>query len=348
MVAAQDPSSASAVWPPSGRCYNETELQILRHAASIVSCDVNDIFALERNPNRRQSIECPPHKRLRVDTNISSMSAHEKPHIVFPSSGQHEGVPQYNDQHATFTGGAGRSRLASCLASFCSPCTTSDQPGLSRTFRSFLDPTDYRTGYPGITTIADYGYEAGATPLNGTAVSASSHPWKASQDPAGGFPYDDSPNAHFLPEYPSLQPTRTQPSTRNEEMMYQMQSPDQKPPIHRDVCRTDSHVMDGHELSYQRAPYMSPRNEATQYSSNTGYPPLGVETRLTNHSTHLDVVSNQQRPPPSRRGPFKSKAERDKTAETRKLGSCIRCRMQRIRVSLESAKFQFDQLTSDC
>lgn len=36
---------------------------------------------------------------------------------------------------------------------------------------------------------------------------------------------------------------------------------------------------------------------------------------------------------PTRRGPFKDKDMQAKTAETRKIGQCIRCRMQRIRVS---------------
>jgi hypothetical protein len=36
---------------------------------------------------------------------------------------------------------------------------------------------------------------------------------------------------------------------------------------------------------------------------------------------------------PARRGPFKDSGQRELTARTRKIGSCIRCRMQRIRVS---------------
>ncbi len=39
------------------------------------------------------------------------------------------------------------------------------------------------------------------------------------------------------------------------------------------------------------------------------------------------------RPPAARRGPFKDQSDRQRTAQTRKDGSCIRCRMQRIRVS---------------
>lgn len=48
----------------------------------------------------------------------------------------------------------------------------------------------------------------------------------------------------------------------------------------------------------------------------------------------LQVVFPHQRAPRATRGPFKNNVDREKTARTRKLGSCIRCRMQRIRVSL--------------
>ncbi|KAK2072637.1 hypothetical protein P8C59_006978 [Phyllachora maydis] len=40
---------------------------------------------------------------------------------------------------------------------------------------------------------------------------------------------------------------------------------------------------------------------------------------------------------PTRRGPFKDKDMQAKTAETRKIGQCIRCRMQRIRCDLEES-----------
>jgi len=48
----------------------------------------------------------------------------------------------------------------------------------------------------------------------------------------------------------------------------------------------------------------------------------------------LDLVYHtNSRPMPTRRGPFKDTTAREKTARTRKMGSCIRCKMQRIRVS---------------
>ncbi|KAH6689087.1 hypothetical protein F5X68DRAFT_230741 [Plectosphaerella plurivora] len=43
------------------------------------------------------------------------------------------------------------------------------------------------------------------------------------------------------------------------------------------------------------------------------------------------LLQSNQKAPASKRGPFVSKKARDETAATRKRGSCIRCRMQRIR-----------------
>ncbi|OTA92067.1 hypothetical protein M434DRAFT_75196 [Hypoxylon sp. CO27-5] len=60
-------------------------------------------------------------------------------------------------------------------------------------------------------------------------------------------------------------------------------------------------------------------------------------TRVASKPRELDIVQQNQRPPPARRGPFKSNDVREKTAETRRIGSCIRCRMQRIRCEINEA-----------
>jgi hypothetical protein len=59
--------------------------------------------------------------------------------------------------------------------------------------------------------------------------------------------------------------------------------------------------------------------------------PGGIETQPK--GLDFGLVFSNQRAPPARRGPFKDHEQREKTAHTRKIGSCIRCRMQRIRVS---------------
>ncbi|KAF6816161.1 hypothetical protein CPLU01_13941, partial [Colletotrichum plurivorum] len=55
------------------------------------------------------------------------------------------------------------------------------------------------------------------------------------------------------------------------------------------------------------------------------------QTPMPPGSSRLDIVYSHQRPPASKRGPFKDIKQRQETANTRKTGSCIRCRMQRIR-----------------
>lgn len=56
--------------------------------------------------------------------------------------------------------------------------------------------------------------------------------------------------------------------------------------------------------------------------------------QLDSHGNPLDVVMSNQKPQATKRGPFKDPKKRAKTAQVRKIGSCIRCRMQRIRVSI--------------
>ncbi|KAI8235245.1 hypothetical protein K4K57_003825 [Colletotrichum sp. SAR 10_99] len=48
-------------------------------------------------------------------------------------------------------------------------------------------------------------------------------------------------------------------------------------------------------------------------------------------ASRLDIVYSHQRAPASKRGPFKDIRQRQETANTRKIGSCVRCKMQRIR-----------------
>ncbi|TID05235.1 hypothetical protein CH35J_002361 [Colletotrichum higginsianum] len=55
------------------------------------------------------------------------------------------------------------------------------------------------------------------------------------------------------------------------------------------------------------------------------------EVDMSAHCNSLDVVFPHQRPPASKRGPFKDQKAREETAATRKNGSCIRCKMQRVR-----------------
>lgn len=69
-------------------------------------------------------------------------------------------------------------------------------------------------------------------------------------------------------------------------------------------------------------------------ASRDGCNPDGMPPQMSAMSSAaLDVVFPNQRRPPARRGPFQDPTQREQTAQTRRIGSCIRCRMQRIRVS---------------
>lgn len=72
----------------------------------------------------------------------------------------------------------------------------------------------------------------------------------------------------------------------------------------------------------------------TEYHGRT---PLSVDPAAycdpIPHSSALDgLLTSPLNRPAARRGPFKNNDDREKTAQTRKIGSCVRCRMQRIRV----------------
>lgn len=85
--------------------------------------------------------------------------------------------------------------------------------------------------------------------------------------------------------------------------------------------------------------HLQPTDEyALQYHTHT---PHGFVSPDTAHPYFYPLVLQgdegsgmiqSQKPTPTKRGPFKDKEKRDQTAATRKMGSCIRCRMQRIRV----------------
>jgi hypothetical protein len=80
---------------------------------------------------------------------------------------------------------------------------------------------------------------------------------------------------------------------------------------------------------------------ASGYGMMQGYAPdPAIDDGSQNAMRHqaasgLDVVFPNQKRPPARRGPFQDPVSREQTAQTRRIGSCIRCRMQRIRVSLQ-------------
>lgn len=333
VIVTQDFSSAPTVYSPPVRSYGEADLHILYQAASIIGCDVSEITALDSQ--RRQLLDRQPAKRLRVDTDMSPTAA-EKSRSGFPPPGRQNRSPREGDDDVAFSLGIGRSRMASCLASFCSPCTTCEPPGLFNTLILYPDPANPPEGYPGIPSTA-YNYQEKSPSYDHAITGLTSHSWGLSQTPTGGFAYDDSPHAQYMPDYPVLQPTQAQPSTRNEEMIYQTPQPDRKYSSQPDLQQAGNHVGEPHDYAYAQPAYVSPESDAHHYMMGSGVPQSEGDAALAHKSANLDIVSIQQRQQPAKRGPFKSNAERERTAETRKIGSCIRCRMQRIRVSFTRA-----------
>ncbi|ORY65861.1 uncharacterized protein BCR38DRAFT_483535 [Pseudomassariella vexata] len=231
-----------------------------------------------------------------------------------------------HDQDSGFSLGIDSSRLASCFAnfSFCPPCSSCDtQPRGYTGVSSAATPLDYATRPP--------------TYFNDKSPPVQSQPWTVSPEQVDVFSYDDSPVAsQFVSGFPVLQPGQpmtVQPSTRNEGMVYPDTSPRHKYVGQADVqdYSVANHVRNSYDAGHPQ--YEGPPRHVPGYRANSGVlSPGGDRARMMAQSRNLDMVQSHQRnQPPSKRGPFKSNVEREQTAETRKIGSCIRCRMQRIR-----------------
>jgi hypothetical protein len=190
---------------------------------------------------------------------------------------------------------------------------------------------------------------------------ASSH---VVDDQGGLFACDDPALvAQYMQSFPPLQPTRimgVQPSTSGEGMVYP-ESPSRSQylnnhesshvaglgihgpgqlasPLDADNVMTDAFTgeSDSPRLTRQAtfvgmAPHYDMLHGYGDADALMGTSPDALEMQAR---SNFGVVYNpHQRTPSARRGPFKDHDQREKTAHTRRIGSCIRCRMQRIRVS---------------
>jgi hypothetical protein len=85
-----------------------------------------------------------------------------------------------------------------------------------------------------------------------------------------------------------------------------------------------------HNLNYQLPPrYRIPHGYV--HADGLGSEQLD-HCQVMPQGNGLEVVLPNHKPPSTKRGPFKNQEKRQQTAHVRKIGSCIRCRMQRIRV----------------
>ena len=178
--------------------------------------------------------------------------------------------------------------------------------------------------------------------------------------PLGVYSCDDATVvSHYLSEYPPLQPTPAtgmQPPTSGAEVAYPTPSPIGRygshtfeqmrdvaglgiqgqisslgPPV---VANTMSTTFSREGPSPAFGQYNGfdalppPFNPSEGYSVKVEEEPLDVYGRTVSYECF-----QHQKTVPARRGPFKDNEQRLATARTRKKGSCVRCRMQRIRVS---------------
>jgi hypothetical protein len=163
--------------------------------------------------------------------------------------------------------------------------------------------------------------------------------------------------AQFLSDYPPLQPERVmsfQPAIGKEAMVYpevaavpKTEGTETSALASSNIMQLSPYVADVSTQSSMPGPYSvsnapSPYDcRSTMMSISSRFPQpggfgLGLDTKTSAPQesaapASLDYVPTHKTTP-AKRGPFKDQDSREKTALTRKMGSCIRCRMQRIRV----------------
>ena len=226
------------------------------------------------------------------------------------------------------------------------------------------------SGYQAVPTSSPYEYGASAGRSFPVAMTSPAH--ESGQDSyaattahgeqPGLFSCDDTAVAHYMQNYPPLQPGRPsgdQPTTRREGMFYPEGLPTPAAAAGDYFKTEEAGRIAAAGLSGMRpdaamasrpgyssdlipvagaGPLARPPQMGTapaRYAVLHGYgnsDPMVQEDRSGGASS-LDVVFPDQKAPAAKRGPFKDHDSRQKTAQTRKIGSCIRCRMQRIRVS---------------
>lgn len=229
---------------------------------------------------------------------------------------------------------------------------------------------DDQIGFQAVPTTSTYDF-AGPRPYHVEVTSPmSNHPpnFATSANLETGQPHlfqTEDPAMVYMASYPPLQPEhhlRSQPTSSREDLVFPGNSPNSRyfksetsehglptpalrnsPQMTDLVDRNASYMGDmvdiGSSSSIVRQGTVGIAS-SSQYGLPQGYPisstvDSGRNTQLEMQSraTNLEMVFPNQRAPPAKRGPFKDHMQRQQTAHTRKIGSCIRCRMQRIRVS---------------
>ncbi|KAK3905192.1 hypothetical protein C8A05DRAFT_41853 [Staphylotrichum tortipilum] len=351
------------VLPPSGGYIDLTPENrlVLEQAALLLNQPLDALLDL----SNLQPPEPPPeqqhfHKRLRLNTDVpmpttySDFPAHdgqEKTPLGGPlDAGVNAGgrKPYGSFSERSLSSGWTGARLADCFASFSMCPPFESQPS----YQPLMAPTpsfDYDSHRSSSLDAAVISIQPQAQPsLLPTPISPGAPTLFSCDDPVLMDQY--------LAGYPPLQPERIlglQPSIAREEMVY--------PDISATI-KYESNLHSPHgdsSLGTQPSPYLV---DASLHAPAAMPGPFGAggESSPYDGGGHSLVVSLPPRfhpsavrgldveeaaPPvdffpahrtaPTKRGPFKDQDSREKTALTRKMGSCIRCRMQRIRCNLD-------------
>ncbi|KHE78557.1 hypothetical protein GE21DRAFT_1223026 [Neurospora crassa] len=280
---------------------------------------------------------------LRGRSNHDPNNEFRKPSIAFAA------------EPGCFSPGWSGGPLASCLGDYLCP-----------PFSSFIGPSEYSPLPP--TTQHDYGGVrpamvdgvASFQPTTPVSMSSTSVP----SDPINLFGDGSDPEIRdpFLASYPPLQPTPLtgmQPLTTREEMIYPTTSPianyDGSPDSSRAAVKnagvrppqphlgsptvtsliSSSYLAELDPSVYGRTGSMPGTHQGYDMTEQAfGVRNDAIRYEIQQRSSAFDMFP-QSRTISARRGPFKNHDQREQTAHTRKIGSCIRCRMQRIRCNLD-------------
>ena len=326
--------------------FSDHETHVLQEASSILQCHVDQLVGLDRQlrslPHIQNITSSPasdnaPRKRQRLD---SESTMHWQRSDDPGSFGQ-----EMSEDHRRGNNSSAGFSLTQYLPNFavCSPCTTCDPPSecYSHVLISVVRVLSSGQGYTEVPAVS-YSDHTAAGQLFGHGLSMSQALPGTAQQAVQSSVFDDSgwgvPTS--IPGYPVLQASRPmmmQPTTRGEGMVYPVASPG-----HNYAAQLQQNVpINDHMISPQAyVPSPSDVHRASGASSFSGATYQGTFPSPTERPDTLGqgqgvdlFVASQQRPAQAKRGPFKTTKERQATAETRKIGSCIRCRMQRIRVS---------------
>lgn len=198
------------------------------------------------------------------------------------------------------------------------PVVSSSGPGQSGLF-DMEDPTPatHLPNYPALQPVSHYGNQPTTSPENMVYPSLHTDHGFLKSEPSPVFLKSEGAGQSFRSSEFQSGPTPTHPG----ETDY----------THATAPRAEDDGYIRHSLvDYQLPPrYRVPHGYV--HADGLGSEQVG-HCQIVPQGNGLEVVLPNHKPPSTKRGPFKNQEKRQQTAHVRKIGSCIRCRMQRIRV----------------